>query len=107
MESGRMVLALADQSRLELNLRELTTMYLRGGGYAGYKTFNHGIYYGPYHEEGERWEVGDERIANEVHGLDDTVVEVRCGDEVGYGIIENMILPPFPRYGFNQPPSRR
>ncbi len=106
MQSGHMVFTLADGSKLDLQLRELTTMYLRGGGYAGYKTFNHGVYYGPYHEEGERWEVGDRKVADEVHGLDDTVVEVRCGDQVGYGIIENMILPPFPRYGFNLPPRR-
>jgi len=35
-----------------------------------------------------------------MHGLDDTVVEVRMGNEVGYGIVENLILPPFPKYGY-------
>jgi hypothetical protein len=103
MRSGRMVFHCADGSRHELALRELTTMYLRGGGYAGTKGYTHGLWMGPSWEDGEVWEVGDRKVADEVHGLDDTVVEVRCGDEVGYGIIENMILPPFPKYGFGPP----
>ena len=35
-----------------------------------------------------------------MRGLEDTVVEVRCGGETGHGIIENLVLPPFPKYGF-------
>lgn len=100
MASGRMTLGLADGSRLELSMRELTTMYLRGGGYLGYKGFYHGLWMGPDWSDGEVWQVSDPAVANEAHGLDDTVCEVRCGDQVGYGIIENLILPPFPRYGF-------
>jgi len=100
MASGRMVLHLEDDRQLELTMRELTTMYLRGGGYVGCKGVTHGMWMGPEWEDGERWNVEDAKVANEVHGLDDTVVEVRCGDELGYGIIENMILPPYPRYGF-------
>jgi hypothetical protein len=101
MAGGEVTFHLADGRTIPVSLRELTTMYLRGGGYVGYQGFRHGIWCGPEHAEGEVWEVGDERVANEVHGLDDTVCEVRSVDEVGYGIVENMILPPFPRYGFN------
>ena len=57
---------------------------------------------GEYWEDGEKWNIGDTSVANEVHGLDDTVIEVRCGDEVGYGIIENMIFAPFRKYNFEQ-----
>jgi hypothetical protein len=100
MAAGRLALTTADGGRWELSMRELTTMYLRGGGYAGYKGYYHGLWMGRDWQDGETFEVADTRVADEVHGLDDTVVEVRCGDEVGYGIVENMILPPFPRYGF-------
>ena len=104
MAAGRMSLTAADGRRWELSMRELTTMYLRGGGYAGYKGFYHGLWKGTDWQDGETLEVADPRVADEVHGLDDTVIEVRCGDRVGYGIIENMILPPFPRYGFPAAP---
>lgn len=100
MASGAMTLSLADGRELELAMSELTTMYLRGGAYVGYKNMTHGLWMGPDFSDGETWHLDRPGVADGVHGLDDTVVEVRCGDEVGYGIIENMILPPFPRYGF-------
>jgi hypothetical protein len=100
MRSGRMTLTLADGTTRELSMRQLTTMYLRGGGYLGCKGVTHGLWMGPSWSDGETWNVADPRDADEVHGLDDTVVEVACGSETGHGIIENLILPPFPRYGF-------
>jgi hypothetical protein len=103
MRSGRLVLRCADGASYALDTRELTTMYLRGGGYLGYKGVTHGLWMGPAWEDGEVWEVADRKVADEVHGLDDTVVEVRCGDQVGCGIVENLVLPPFPRYGFELP----
>ena len=95
-----MVLTAADGSKTELAMRQLTTMYLMGGGYIGYNGFYHGIWMGPYWTDGEKWDVANPEVANKVHGLDDTVCEYRCGDEVGYGIIENLILGSFPKYGF-------
>ena len=69
-----------------------------GGGYAGVKGFTHGLWKGPQWQDGEVWNVEDPAVANEVHGLDDTVMEVRWGNKVGYGIMENMVIPPFKRY---------
>jgi hypothetical protein len=100
VKSGEMVLHLADGESLRLSMSELTTMYLRGGAYIGYQGYTHGLWMGPEWQDGETWQVADPQVADEVHGLDDAVMQVRCGDEVGYGIIENLILPPYPRYGF-------
>ena len=97
-KGGTLVVLGMDQSRYELQLRELTTMYLRGGGYLGTKDFRHGKWMGPSWTDGESWDVADPKLANEVHGLDDTVMEVRCGDQVGYGILENLVIPPFKKY---------
>ncbi len=102
MKAGRVIFACKDGRKIDINMKELTTMYLRGGGYVGYKGFRHGTWMGDYWEDGETWNVGDESVANDVHGLDDTVVEVRCGNETGYGIIENMIFAPFDKYKFKQ-----
>ncbi len=102
MQSGEMTFTCDDGSKIELSMKELTTMYLRGGGYVGYKGYRHGTWMGDYWEDGETWNVGDGAVADEVHGLDDTVVEVRCAGETGYGIIENMIFAPFTKYGFTE-----
>lgn len=99
MKAGQVVLTAADGSKIELSMRQLSTLYLRGGGYLGYKGFSHGLWMGPNWTDGEKWEVGDPKVADEVHGLDDTVCEYRCGSQVGYGIIENLVLGPFPKYG--------
>ncbi|MEA1958773.1 MAG: hypothetical protein U9N44_03745, partial [Chloroflexota bacterium] len=100
MKSGSVVLHTADGKKKEISMKQLTTMYLKGGGYIGYKDFFHGIWKGPYWTDGEKCEVGKKAVANEMHGLDDTVCEYRCGKEVGYGIIENLVLGSFPKYGF-------
>lgn len=102
MKSGRMIFTCADGKKIDLTMKVLTTMYLRGGAYVGYKGFRHGSYMGEYWEDGEVWNVGDPAVADEVHGLDDTVVEIRCGDQVGYGIIENMLFAPFDKYNITK-----
>jgi hypothetical protein len=100
MKSGEVVLHTADGKKKEISMKQLTTMYLMGGGYVGYDGFYHGIWKGPYWTAGEKWKVSDPKVANQVHGLDDAVCEYRCGKETGYGIIENLILGSFPKYGF-------
>lgn len=102
MKAGRVMITCKDGRKIELTMKELTTMYLRGGAYVGYKGYRHGTWMGEYWEDGEVWDIGDQSVANDVHGLDDTVVEVRCGGEMGYGIIENMIFAPFDKYNFKQ-----
>ncbi len=107
MCAGELGLTARDGTRLGLALRELATLYLRGGAYLGYKGMTHGLWLGPAFEDGERWDLTTPGFCDEVHGLDDTICEVRAGSELGYGIIENLVLPPFPRYGFPAPAARR
>lgn len=98
MASGRVLLHTADGRIVDIAMKELTTMYLKGGGYVGLDNFRHGTWLGREWSDGETWAVADEAVANRVHGLDDTVCEYESGGDRGYGIIENLILPPFPRY---------
>lgn len=102
MKSGKMKFYFTDGSTKEIEMKELTTMYLRGGAYVGYKGYRHGTWMGQKWEDGEKWDIKNPDVANDVHGLDDTVCEVKCGSEKGYGIIENMILAPFPKYNFTK-----
>ncbi len=100
MKAGKVTLKFKDGSEKSIEMRELTTMYLRGGSYLGYKDHYHGLWMGEDWRDGESWDLDTPAKADGVHGLNDTVVECKCDGEVGYGIVENLILPPYPRYGF-------
>ncbi len=98
MQGGTVTFHLADGSKKTIEMQEKTTMYLRGGGYLGIDDYYHGLWMGEQWQTGEAWEVGDPKVADSVHGLNDTVVECTCDGSSGYGIVENLILPPFPKY---------
>jgi hypothetical protein len=100
MKSGRVVFGLQDGRKLAVEMEALTTLYLRGGGYLGCDDFYHGLWMGPSWSAGETWDLSDPAVVERAHGLDDTVCKLSCNGETGYGIVENLILPPFPRYGF-------
>ena len=106
-KGGALLLTFEDGSTRTISVAPLNIMYLRGGGYLGYKRFNHGLWMGPMHQEGENWDLTDQKTAAQAHGLDDTICRVECDDETGYGILENLILPPFARYGFPPMDPRR
>ncbi len=100
MRAGTVTFHLADGGRKRIEMDELTTMYLRGGGYLGVDDYFHGLWMGDDWRAGERWQVDRQEVADRAHGLNDTVVVCRCDGETGYGIVENLILPPFPKYGY-------
>ncbi len=106
-KSGSLTLHLEDGSHRKLHLEALQVMHLRGGGYLGVGEYNHGKWMGPEHEEGETWNLEDPATKAMARGLDDTICRVTHGDETGYGILENLIIPPFERYGVPAYPQRR
>lgn len=99
-KSGKIICTAANGSKKEVTLRPLTVFHLRAGGYLGYKGWNYGMWMGPFWKDGGKWDVSDPKLADELHAIDDVVCEYRCGNEVGYGIIEFMIRGQYPRYGF-------
>ena len=106
-KAGSLTLTFEDGSTRSISVAPFNIMYLRGGGYLGYRRFNHGMWMGPIHSEGETWDLTDPKIAAEAHGLDDTICRVECDGQTGYGILENLILPPFAKYGFPPMDPRR
>ncbi len=53
---------------------------------------------GPYWIDGEKLDVTDSKVIKEVSLLDDNMCECRCGDEIGYGIVELAFFGQRPRY---------
>ena len=98
--SGRIVLEAVDGSKIELSVRPIGICYLKPGGYGEYQGFSHGLWMGPSFIDGVKLDITDPKVVNEVALIGDLNCEFRCGDEVGYGVTELLILGKYPRYGF-------
>jgi len=80
---------LEDGTRRELSIRTLPARYfLKGGLYGGLNGWFQGDDKGKLYSEHECWDLDDPSIRKLVRTLCDHVIEVRDGDEVGYGIME-------------------
>jgi hypothetical protein len=80
---------LEDGTRRHLQIRTLAARYfLKGGLYGGLNGWFHGDDKGKLHIESERWNLQDPAIRKLARTLCDHVIEVREGNEVGYGIME-------------------
>lgn len=89
MASAAFDLAFADGSRRPVSIRVLPTRYfLKGGLYGGLDGWFHGDDKGRLHTAHEVWDLMDPATRHKTRTLADQVIEVRDGDDVGYGIIE-------------------
>ena len=99
MESAQFQLTFADGSERPLSIRVLPTKYfLKGGLYGGLNGWFHGDDRGKLYFEHDVWDLTDAHTRQRVRTLADQVVEVRDGDEVGYGIIEYGVGKGFGQY---------
>ncbi|MBT2301979.1 hypothetical protein J7E70_16065 [Variovorax paradoxus] len=82
-------LRFADGRERAVQVRALETRYfLKGGLYGGLEGWFHGDDKGKLFSAHEHWDLGDAAIRKKVRTLADQLIEVRDGDDVGYGIIE-------------------
>lgn len=100
LTGGRLTLSAVDGSKMEVSVHPLSVCYLRPGGYFGYRDFTHGLWMGPYYIDGFKLDLTDPNVEREISFLDDRMCEMRCGGDVGYGIIELVITGKYPRYGY-------
>jgi hypothetical protein len=72
--------------------------HLKGGGYGGYHGWYHGDNKGEYYCEHDVWDLSDQRTLAEASTLSDHLIEWRCGDDVGFGIMEYGVGPGYYKY---------
>jgi hypothetical protein len=72
--------------------------HLKGGLYGGYRGWHHGDYKGKYYFEHDVWDLSDREVLREASTLSDHLIEWRCGDEVGYGVMEYGVGPGYYKY---------
>jgi len=100
LKSGRVIFSAVDGSKREVTMRAVGRVFLKCGGYFGFRGFAHGLWQGPSFVDGVTLDMTDADKVNEASFLDDVMCEFRCGDEVGYGIVELVIPMSYPKYGF-------
>ena len=89
MQSATFDLTFADASRRTVSLRVLPARYyLKGGLYGGLDGWFHGDDKGKLFSAHDQWDLNDPAVRRKLRTLGDQVVELRDGDELGYGIIE-------------------
>jgi hypothetical protein len=72
--------------------------HLKGGGYGGYRGWYHGDNKGLYYCEHDVWDLSDPIVLAEASTLSDHLIEWRCGNDVGYGIMEYGVGPGYYKY---------
>lgn len=95
VKSLELVVTTADGVKREIGVRPLNNTYhlLTGGYLGGYKGWLHGKWMGPYAIDGEKLDLADPRVLEDLGGgVDDTLCEFKCGNDVGYGILESFVI---------------
>jgi hypothetical protein len=85
----------ADGAVRDIAARTLdNTFHLLTAGYlGGYKGWLHGKWMGPYAIDGEKLDLTDAAVLDDLSsGVSDALCEFRCGDDVGYGILESVVI---------------
>ncbi len=90
----------ADGSKKEVSARPFNAAYLKAGGMFGFRDFTHGLWMGPYFVDGHKLDITDQQTLMETHFIEDMACELSCNDEIGYGIVELVLIGKYPKYGF-------
>jgi hypothetical protein len=102
VNGGTVVLKAIDGSTKKVSLRALGILYVGAGGYtyANYRGFTHGVWMGSSWMDGFKLDITNPDTLREITYLDELVCEVRCDDEVGYGLTEVIVVGKYPKYGY-------
>ena len=99
LAGGKLALTLESGRRLDLEVvAHPPRAHLRGGGYEGVGGWFQGHWKGENTLEHDVWDLTDRnRFYSYAKASGDHLIEVRCDGDVGYGVIEYMVLPGYPR----------
>jgi hypothetical protein len=99
LKSAELDVRFSGGSTRRITVRALPARYfLKGGLYGGLNGWKQGDDKGVLYEEVDSWDLSQADVRTIVRTLADHVIEVRDGDEVGYGIMECGIGRGYARY---------
>jgi len=95
VKSLELMVTTADGVTREISVKPLDNTYhlLTAGYLGGYRGWLHGKWMGPYAIDGEKLDITDPRVLEDLSGgVDDTLCEFKCGNDTGYGILESVVI---------------
>lgn len=100
LAGGTIVVTLADGRKLPFEITALPgRAHLRGGGYEGWNGWFQGHWKGENSLEHEEWDLRDAtQFYRYAKASSDHLIEVQLGDQIGYGVMEYMVLPGYAKY---------
>lgn len=100
IKSGKVLVTTADGSKKEIAIRPVTRFWPGLAGYDYFNDFMSGMWKGPSYMDGFTADVTDLNVLQKVSMLTETLCEVRCGREIGHGLVEMVFLGKYPQYGY-------
>ena len=94
-------MGLSNSTLFEVEIEPVISMLMKGRGY-GLPEWGHGHWKGELAISREWWNLEEiDPLAPENIHIQE-VVRVRCGSSQGVGVLEQLVVGPYPRYGFTQ-----
>jgi len=99
---GSVTLNAVDGLTRKVSIRPLGVIYIGTGGYsyANYRGFTHGLWMGPSWMDGFTLDISNPEVIREITQLDELICQVECDGQVGYGMVEVMLIGKYPKYGY-------
>jgi hypothetical protein len=100
VKSGTVTVKAADGTKRKLSIRPKTTFYPGPAGYDYYRDYASGMWKGPSYIDGFKLDITDQEELKRISFLTETLCEVTCGKDVGYGLLEMVNVGKYPKYGY-------
>ncbi len=101
VSGGHISIQLQDSEPLEIEIEPMVSILMKGLGY-GHPEWGHGQWKGELAIFGESWNLNqiDALAPENIHIQE--VVRVRNGVSQGVGVLEQLVVGPYPKYGFSK-----
>jgi len=85
---------------MEISIRTNNVFYLGPCGYYDYQGYVSGRWQGQYFIDGLKLDLTNPDVLSKIAFLNEQAAEVRCGDDVCYGVVEMICRGKYTRYGY-------
>jgi hypothetical protein len=99
VSGGTLTMEQHEGDPIVVELEPILSVRMKGMGY-GHPEWGHGFWKGELAIAGESWNLVDIEPLRPENVHIQEVIRVRSGDFVGVGVLEQLVVGPYPRYGF-------
>ena len=101
VSGGTLTMEQHEGDPIVVELEPILSVRMKGMGY-GHPEWGHGFWKGELAIAGESWNLADIEPLRPENVHIQEVIRVRRGDSVGVGVLEQLVVGPYPKYGFKE-----